>query len=144
MKKLSVSVTAAVVAGLCLAAPAEATCDPIHDPGTGCSSTFHVDLYEVLPGATALVKGSFVDKTPNIKAPSFIKDTADDGLDAYLWVRYFSLESGGYDEYRTVVGSASGVGVSSTVEWLAPHQMSKFRLRVCLGPGETTCSPWQL
>ncbi|ANZ41255.1 hypothetical protein BBK82_40090 [Lentzea guizhouensis] len=144
MKKLSVSVSAAVVAGLCFAAPAQAGCDPVHDPGTGCSATFQVDLYNVIPGGSALAKGTFVDKTPHVKAPSFVQDTADDGLAAHLWIKYFKIVPGGTQEVTRSLASASGVGTSTPIEWLSPDQMHRFYLKVCVGEGESNCTPWYL
>ncbi|MEU7477006.1 hypothetical protein AB0A63_13550 [Lentzea sp. NPDC042327] len=144
MMKLSVSVAAAVVAGLCSTAPAQAGCDPVHDPGTGCSTTFQIDLYHVLPGASAVAKGTFIDKTPHIKAPSYIEDTADDGMAAHLWVRYFKIVPGGTQEVVKSIASASGMGTSTTVEWLSADQMHRFWLRVCVGEGEAGCTPWYL
>lgn len=121
------------------AAPAHAERIPIHDPGR-LRPSWQIDL-SIAAGETKL-SGTYVEKTIAIKAPSYVKDTADDGLDVYLWVWHSPAVAGG-DPVVRPIASASGVGVSTPVEWVSPHEVTDFSVRVCAGPGESTCSAWR-
>jgi hypothetical protein len=141
MKRTTVSMAAALAFGLCTAPSALATgCDgeigdPVYDPGD-VVCTFGVA--PAMPGAEASVHGRYYGRYPLVSESSYLKDTADDGLAAYLWV-------------RTVVGEtteekwifrASGAGATTTVtnNW---SDSDAFYLRVCVGEGTANCSDWR-
>lgn len=148
MRILSMSVAAALVTGVCVAAPAQAGCTPIHDPGSACPSSFLITLTGELPGADAVLRGKFHEGTAVVMrtgVPSYVKDTADDGLDVYAWVKYRTFATGnGGRIVETPIGSASGNGVTTTLEWISPDTdvIEEFWGRVCIGPGTTQCSRW--
>lgn len=137
MKKLIIGVTAVLlVSG---AAPARAERIPIHDPGRlkpSWQTTTTIEQGE------AQLTGTYVERTISVKAPSYVKDTADDGLAVYLWVSHDPAVAGG-DWVRRPIASAEGAGVSTPVEWVSPHEVREFRVRVCAGPGESVCSSWR-
>jgi hypothetical protein len=141
MKMLSSITVAALAFGLCAApaAHASAKCggDPVYDPGAQDQCHFVISVS--MPGADATVYGRFYDQAPIVREPSYLKDTADDGLDAYLWVR--SDYRGGTNEKQIAVASGPGATVNvSSSGWSA----DAFYARVCVGPGTANCSPWRL
>ncbi|MEU3646072.1 hypothetical protein AB0E59_21995 [Lentzea sp. NPDC034063] len=141
MKKTALGFALALAFGLCAAPSALAAgCgedpgDPVYDPGdTVC--TF--GMAPAMPGAEASVHGRYFYRYPRVDESSYLKDTADDGLAAYLWV-------------RTVVGGtptdkwifrASGAGATTTVTNNWPDA-DAFYLRVCVGEGTANCSDWR-
>lgn len=141
MKRLSAAVAVALAFGLC-AAPAarSAGCagegDPVYDPGSNGQCTFAVG--PVMPGAEASVLGRFYGMTPIVRQPSYLEDTADDGLDAYLWVRSVRLN----ETHEKWIARASGLGATTTVGSLGIEVVDEFHLRVCIGPDTTNCSAW--
>lgn len=139
MKKLSVSMAAALALGVLVAPAASAGCDPVYDPGSPCGGKF--TLKSDLPGGETLASGKFVEHGVALRAPSYVKDTADDGLDAYVWVYYGKYHG---DMYREPIASASGLNANKAVEWTSPAGVfvDWFQVRVCLGPGEDNCSRW--
>lgn len=147
MKKLTMSIAAALVAGLFVTAPAQAGCTPVHDPGSPCPFQFSMWFINDLPGVEAVLKGKFHEGTATTNTLfAYVKDTGDDGLDAYVWVRYEVYKNGGGGKVvETPIASASGVGVSKPIEWTSPAEdrIDQFWARVCVGPGETKCTPWK-
>lgn len=145
MKKLTMSaVTTLLVAPVFVAAPAQAGCTPIHDPGSGCpNGRFEVGAYHPLPDyrGSAAVRGTYVEKTIAIKFGSYVRDDADDGLDVHLWVRHSPAVAGDALVSKPIA-KATGAGVSTPVEWVSPHEVTHFNVRVCLGEGESNCSRW--
>lgn len=139
MKRFAVSMAAALALGVVVVPTAQAGCDPVYDPGSPCGGKFA--LKNDMPGAEVLASGRFVEHGVALRAQSFVKDTADDGLDAHLWVLY-----GKWDgvQYKEPVASASGLNAKTDVVWDSPAGVfiDWFQVRVCLGPGETTCSRW--
>jgi hypothetical protein len=141
MKKLSVSMAAALALGVFVAPAAQATCDPVYDPGSGCPGKF-VLRPDTPPGSEAYVEGQFAaELSVALRKPSYVKDTADDGLDAHLWVLYGQWNG---PQYKEPIAVASGLGAKTDVEWTSPDgvPVTWFQVRVCLGPGEVTCSRW--
>lgn len=141
MKKPTVSMVAALALGMLVAPAAHATCDPVYDPGSNCPGTFVVRP-DTPVGSQAHVVGRFAEKLSVVlEERTFVKDTADDGLDAYLWVIYGHWNG---EKYKEPIAVASGSGVQTSVEWTSPAGVSVtyFQVRVCLGPGEDTCSRW--
>jgi hypothetical protein len=138
--KLTVALAAALVAGLVTAPVALAgNCeagDPVYDPGSNSPCNFAVS--PVTPGASALVHGRYFGTLPSVYQPSYVKDTADDGLDAYLWVR--STVDG--QPREKLVKQASGPGATTTVSGLGWDIAGTFQLRVCVGEGTANCSAW--
>lgn len=108
MKKLTASVALALAFGLCTAPLAHANkCngDPVYDPGSNGPCTFA--MAPAMPGAEATVIGKWIGRSPWIDAQySYLKDTADDGLDAHLWVRYTI----GSETREKWLAQASGAG----------------------------------
>lgn len=146
MKRLAVSMAAALAAGLVVTAPAQAGCTPIHDPGSDCPVQFSMTMNE-LPGVQSLLKGRFRFGRAEISeiGGSHVTDTADDGLDASVWVRYQLISvTGAGKVFETPIGRASGAGVRTPVVWETPegHRMEQFWARVCVGPGDAQCSQW--
>ncbi|WP_143467138.1 hypothetical protein [Lentzea kentuckyensis] len=139
MKKLSVSVSLALVLGLCVA-PANATVkcggDPVYDPGS--NDQCHFTIPASMPGAEATVYGRFYGRAPMVREPSYLKDTADDGQDAYLWVR---IDSRG-QEYDRQIAVASGLGATVNAQALL-GEGDVIYARVCVGAGTVNCSPWR-
>jgi hypothetical protein len=147
MKKFSVVLSAALGLALCTAPSAHADpCggheppgDPVFDPGSSCKVDFSVSLD--VAGAYALVKGYTQYAAVHIEAPSFLKDSADDGLDAYLWLRTSHPEPfPGTYEYP--IASVSGNGATKDIAW-SNSQISGFDVRVCVGEGTAKCSEWR-
>ena len=141
MKKLTVSLVTALALGTLVAPAARASCDPVYDPGSNCPHTF-VLRPDTPVGSEANVVGRFAPRLAVLlENRSFVKDTADDGLDAYLWVLYGQWNG---DKYKEPIAVASGPGMQTSVEWTSPPGVSvtQFQVRVCLGPGEDTCSRW--
>lgn len=140
MKRLSASVAVALAFGLCAAPAADAgNCeggDPVYDPGSNSPCNFVVA--PVMAGAEAYVHGRYFGQTPQVYGPSYLKDTADDGLDAYLWARSTS----GGETREQPVARASGLGVTTDVTRLPLGYVGTFYLRVCVGEGATNCSDW--
>ncbi|MEU0883751.1 hypothetical protein ABZ345_34540 [Lentzea sp. NPDC005914] len=140
MKKMTASMAAALVLGVLVAPAAEATTDPVYDPGSKVGSKF--TLRAGLPGGgETLAWGTFVEYSVSFSDRSYVKDLADDGHDVYLWVQYGKVGSYSYKEQ---IGSASGLNVSKSVTWSSPAGMyvDDVSMRVCLGPGEDNCSKW--
>jgi hypothetical protein len=141
MKKLTVSMAAALALGVFVAPAARATCDPVYDPGSGCPG--RLVLYPDTPaGSEAYAEGQFgPELTVSLQKQTFVKDTADDGLDAYLWVLYGPWNG---TQYKEPIAVASRSGARTDVEWTSPAGVfvTWFQVRVCLGPGEINCSRW--
>lgn len=142
MKRFAVSMAAALALGLCTTPAAHAgLCsgggDPVYDPGSGDPCNFYIAL--AMTGAEATVHGRYMGRTPTVRQPSYVEDTADDGLDAYLWGRF--VTDGQAREH--VVAKASGLGATTTVGWLPVNDADAFYLRVCVGPDTTNCSDWK-
>jgi opacity protein-like surface antigen len=139
MKKLSVSMAAALALGLLVAPAAEATTDPVYDPGSKIPSRF--TLMRSAPGGTVVAAGAFVEYSVSFSERSYVKDTVDDGLDVYVWVQYGKQQDYVYQE---PMGSVSGFNVSKSFTWASPAGMHVdfVLLRLCLGPGEGNCSKW--
>ncbi|WP_086667991.1 hypothetical protein [Lentzea kentuckyensis] len=141
MKKLTVSMAAALALGTLVAPAAHATCDPVYDPGSACPGKF-VLRPDTPVGSEAYAEGQFATELSVVlRKPTFVKDTADDGLDAYLWVLYGPWNG---TKHKEPIAVASGPGAQTDVEWVSPPGVSvtQFQIRVCLGPGEVTCSRW--
>lgn len=142
MKKLTVSMTAALTLGLgTLVAPAaHAGCDPVYDPGASCPGKF-VLVPDAPAGSEARAEGQFAELSVSLQKPTFVKDTADDGLDAYLWVLYGPWNG---VQHKEPIAIASGAGVTTDVLWTAPAGVTVtwFQVRVCLGSGEGNCGRW--
>jgi hypothetical protein len=140
MKMLSVSVSLALVLGLC-AVPAHAwpKCggDPVYDPGADDQCHFTIPVS--MPGADATVYGRFYERAPMVREPSYLKDTADDGLDAYLWVR---VDLNGETREKQIA-VASGLGATVDAFALLGDADAVYA-RVCVGAGTANCSPWRL
>lgn len=138
VKTLSVSISLALVLGLC-AAPAHATVkcggDPVYDPGA--DDPCHFTIPVSMPGAEATVYGRFYGSAATVREPSYLKDTADDGLDAYLWVR--AVWRG--ETYEKQVAVASGPGAAVDAYSLFGSANAMYA-RVCVGAGTANCSPW--
>lgn len=139
MKKLTVSMAAALVLGGLAAPAAEAGTDPVYDPGSLSPSRF--TMTRTKPGGEAMAAGAFVEYSLSFGGRSYVKDTADDGLDVYVWVQYGKEKAYTYQE---PMGSASGLNVSKSFAWASPAGMyvDFVLVRVCLGPGEDNCSGW--
>ncbi|MGW6928911.1 hypothetical protein ACWGE0_02530 [Lentzea sp. NPDC054927] len=141
MKKLSVCVSLALAVGLCVAPAAHAgsKCggDPVYDPGA--DDQCHFVIAVSMPGADATVYGRFYDRAPLVLEPSYLKDTADDGLDAYLWVRADS--HGETREKQIAVASGPGATVDARA---IIGDADALYARVCVGAGTANCSPWRL
>ncbi|MBM7858928.1 hypothetical protein [Lentzea nigeriaca] len=139
MMRMSAAVAAALVLGVLVTPAADAARDPVYDPGAPRPGTFV--LKAGLSGGETSVDGRFAERSVTLRLPSYVKDTADDGLDARLWVLY-----GKYNgvSYKEPIAIASGVGVKTDVVWAAPANVvvDWFEARVCLGPGEDRCSKW--
>ncbi|MFS8104574.1 hypothetical protein LFM09_46480 [Lentzea alba] len=147
MKKLSVVLSAALVLGLCGATSAQAGgCitlppgDPVFDPGSSCKVEFSMN--PAVAGASALVKGYTQYAEVTIAAPSFLKDTADDGLAAHLWVRAQYQEPMPPGWYESRIASVSGSGSTKDIEWSAAY-VEAFDVRVCVGEGTANCTEWR-
>lgn len=140
VKKLSFTVGLALAFGLCTAPMAHAakcTGDPVYDPG-GVGPCYF-GLTPAMPGAEATVKGRWFDRMPYFDPQtSYVKDTADDGMDAYLWVRY----TNGTRTSEELLARASGPGATAAVRPFAPF-VDSFSVRVCVGEGTTACSDWR-
>ena len=140
VKTLSVSVSLALVLGLC-AAPAHARVkcggDPVYDPGADDQCHFTIPVS--MPGAEATMYGRFYNWSPTVREPSFVKDTADDGLDAYLWVR---VDWHGETREKQIA-VASGPGATADAYALLGNADALYA-RVCVGAGTANCSPWRL
>jgi hypothetical protein len=141
MRKISSSMAAALVLGLCVVPAAHAgKCggDPVYDPGSNGGCNFAVA--PAMPGAEARVWGRWYDRQPFIDpAYSYVKDTADDGLDAYLWMRWVrGAESG-----EKVLALASGPGATTATSLTFAPTADAFFVRVCVGEGTATCSDWR-
>lgn len=140
MRKLALSAAVALALGLCTAPTSHAgICapgDPVYDPGGDIPCTF--GLAPAMAGAEATVHGRYLGRYPVVDQPSYVKDTADDGLDAHLWVRYV------LDETTTEkpVAHASGLGATATVSSFPFGSADAFYVRVCVGPDTTKCSAW--
>lgn len=139
MRKLSLSAALAVAFGLCTAPSAHAgPCtggDPVYDPGSNSPCNFA--MAPATTGAEAIVHGRYFGRTPVVYQPSYVKDTADDGLDAYLWVRYVR----GDTTTEKPIEHASGLGATTTVSAFL-EDADAFYLRVCVGPDASNCSAW--
>lgn len=141
MKKLTLPLAAALALGALVAPAAHATCDPVYDPGSGCPGKF-VLRPDTPAGSEAYAEGRFAaELSVVLHKQTYVKDTADDGLDAYLWVNY-GLANG--PKQKEPVAVASGPGTQTNVEWTSPAGVfvTAFQVRVCLGPGEVNCSRW--
>lgn len=139
MKKLSVTMAAALALGMLAAPAAQAGCDPVYDPGSACPGKFVLNV--ATTGGEARAEGTFVEHSAAIRRPSYLKDTADDGLDVHLWVLYGRYDG---DLYQEQIAVASGPGATTDVEWTTPAGMlvDWFQVRVCVGPDEANCSRW--
>jgi hypothetical protein len=140
MKKMTVSMTAALTLGVLVAPAAEAGTDPVYDPGSSVPSRFAFQPSKAGVGE-ALASGSFSEYGVSLGGRSYVKDLADDGMDTNLWVQYGKLQSYTYTER---VATASGAGVSTPVAWGSPVDLHVdfIRVRVCFGQGEDNCSKW--
>jgi hypothetical protein len=140
VKKLSAILVGALVLGLGVApAHASVKCggDPVYDPGANDQCNFVIPVF--MPGAEATVYGRFYSRAPMVREPSYLKDTADDGLDAYLWIR---ADSHGQTQEKQIA-VASGLGATVNASGLFGDADALYA-RVCLGPGTANCSPWRL
>ncbi|MBM7858929.1 hypothetical protein [Lentzea nigeriaca] len=139
MKRFAVSMAAALALGVLVAPAARAACDPVYDPGSPCPGKFVIKVD--LPGGETEVHGKWVEHSVALRAPSYVKDTADDDLDARLWVLY-----GKYNGvlYKEQIATASGLGAKTDVVWTGPADVvvNWFQVRVCLGTGEDRCTRW--
>jgi hypothetical protein len=137
MKTLSLA--AALALGVLVAPPAEAGPDPVYDPGSLAPSRFAMSPKKV--GGEAVAAGAFVEYSVSFGGHSYVKDTADDGLDVYVWVQYGKEKAYSHKEQ---MGSVSGLNVSKSFAWASPAGMyvDIVEVRVCLGPGEDNCSGW--
>ncbi len=146
MKKLSMSVAAALILGLVAAPSAQADIicgppgDPVFDPGSECKVDFSMN--PAMTGGSALVKGYYQRGTITVEAPSFIKDSADDGQAVHLWVRYSYAEPFASGPYEESIATVSGVGATKDVQWSASF-IEGLEARVCVGEGTANCSPWR-
>ncbi|GAA3624566.1 hypothetical protein GCM10022267_08370 [Lentzea roselyniae] len=134
------SMAAALTLGAVAVPTAQAGCDPVYDPGSACPGKFVA--YTDLPGTEATAVGRFDTKyTVELGYPSYVKDTADDGLDVHLWVLYGKWNGAKQTEPIAV---ASGLNAKTEVVWESPAGVfvDWFQVRVCLGPGEDNCSRW--
>jgi hypothetical protein len=141
MKKLTVSVAAALALGALVAPAAHATCDPVYDPGSVCPGRFVLSPTSPA-GSEGHAEGQFgPELTVSLQKQTFVKDTADDGLDAHLWVLYGRWNG---QQYKEPVAVASGAGAQTNVEWTSPAgvPVTWFQVRVCLGAGEDNCGWW--
>ncbi|KJK46783.1 hypothetical protein UK23_22445 [Lentzea aerocolonigenes] len=141
MKKLTVATAAALALGVVVAPLADATTDPVYDPGATVPSKF--SLRPEKPGADAYIAGYFVEYSVTLGlGKSYVKDLADDGLDVSVQVRYGkdTREPG----YLERIATASGPNVSQPIEWHSPAGMRvEFIMsRLCFGPGEDNCGKW--
>ncbi|MEV6236207.1 hypothetical protein [Lentzea sp. NPDC051838] len=138
---MALSVAAALLLGLCAESTAHArrcSGDPVYDPGSNGPCYFAVTPF--LPGGEATVKGKWFERMPFIDPQlSYLKDTADDGLDAYLWVRY----TDGTETNEKWLARASGPGATVEVRWPFAPMIDSFSTRICLGPNTATCSDWR-
>ena len=143
MKKMPAVLAFALAFGLSTTPSAQAGIDcgdggdPVYDPGSPGKCEFAVS--PVVPGGEASVRGRLSNGYAYAEPSSYLKDTADDGQAAHLWLRtvQFGLES------EWVVATASGPGVAvgvSSADW---GQSEMFLLRVCVGEGTANCSGWQ-
>ncbi|MFI6095836.1 hypothetical protein ACIA8G_09810 [Lentzea sp. NPDC051213] len=144
MKKLSFVLPAALALALCAAPSAQAgVChnpgDPVFDPGSNCKVDFSIS--PAMTGASALVKGYRQNGTVYVEAPSYLKDSADDGLAAHLWLRYSYVDIPGSD-HQGSIANVSGNGATKDVEWVE-SSIQSLQARVCLGEGTAQCSPWR-
>jgi hypothetical protein len=140
-KKLSAVLALVAAAGLCAAPTAQAgVCppgDPVYDPGAEGPCNFA--MAPAMPGAEATVIGRWIGRSPWIDPQySYLEDTADDGLDANVWVRYtIGAETG-----EKWLAQASGPGATVSFRWPLAPEVDAFHTRVCLGPDTTNCSAW--
>lgn len=137
MRRLSAALAAALALGLCTAPGAYAgkcSGDPVYDPGSGGQCYFA--MTPATTGAEATVIGKWFDRMPFIDPElSYLKDTADDGQDASLWVRW---ETGEKELARV-----SGLGATTAFRWAFAPSTNSFSVRVCVGPDTTNCSDWR-
>lgn len=141
MKKMTVSMAAALVLGVLATPAAQAGCDPVYDPGAACPGRFKIDP-EPLPGGLIHAEGKFsTAQNVTLESGTYVKDTADDGLDVHLWVSYGPLSGARTQEPIAV---ASGLGARTDVEWTSPAGafVHVFQVRVCVGAGEDNCGRW--
>lgn len=140
MKKIPATIAVALAVGLCTAPAARAGhCeigDPVYDPGSNSPCNFA--MAPVTPGAEAYVHGRFMGQFPHVQPPSYLEDTADDGLDAYLWLR--TVKAG--ETRERWVNRASGAGATEDVNSFTWGDLDAFYLRVCVGEGTANCSAW--
>jgi hypothetical protein len=140
VKKLSAAIAAALALGLCVTPAAHAgkcTGDPVYDPGSNDACNFA--LAPAMPGAEAKVWGRWFDRQPHIyREYSYVKDTADDGLDAFVWVRFVV----GSDTQDKLLARASGPGATAEISLIFAPLVDAFYTRVCVGEGTTNCSAW--
>jgi hypothetical protein len=139
MKRMTVSMVAVLALGVLVTPSAQAGCDPVYDPGSPCGSRFA--LKSEKPGGETMAVGKFVESSVTLRATSYVKDTADDGLDAHMWLQYGKYNGA---MYREQIAHASGLNANTVAEWSSPAGVfvDWFQMRVCLGPGEENCSRW--
>ncbi|WP_157985061.1 hypothetical protein [Lentzea terrae] len=133
------SLAAALVLGVLVAPSAEAGPDPVYDPGSLVPSRFIMAPKKA--GGEAVASGAFVEYSVSFAGHSYVKDTADDGRDVQVWVKYGKEKAYSYTEQ---MASVSGLNVSKSFAWASPAGMyvDFVEVRVCLSPGEDNCSGW--
>lgn len=141
MRRMIVSMAAALATSVLVAPAAQATCDPVYDPGSGCPGRFVLQP-EPVPGGEIYAEGQFAaELTVTLQRQTYVKDTADDGLDVHLWVLY-----GQWNGVKTKepIAVASGLGAKTDVEWASPAGVlvTWFQVRACVGAGEDNCGRW--
>lgn len=143
MKKMTVSMAAALTLGVLVAPAAQADTVPVYDPGSATGSKFELFPDRNDDAGDAVVRGKFVEYSVSLDYRTSVRDYKDDGLDVYLWVQYGKRND---YTYKEAIASASGAGKTTTImsPWYSPVGMHVdfFAAKVCLGPGEVNCGPW--
>lgn len=143
--QIAAGVAATVVFGMVTAAPAAFACDPVNDPGCQAKyksiTTSAAGARSYLSVERAMSEDSFL-----VKEHSYIEDTADDGLDAYLWIQYDEVVPDGsgtvVKQVKQVMATASGLGGKTPVQW-SGYPVQNVMFRACNGPEEAQCDWWR-